>query len=194
MFCVAEPGGVNDKPESKIHIIRSQIRIRGQHLDFLSIKSLISLVMGSWHILIVIPGLSLSTASLVMFMMHTSQTEKLSRSEIQREDLNRFNWMTGGGGTRQGKHVYSGSRVCHSAVLKRIVSSILLNNCGGWQKLSVIFYELIPKSVRTKFMCSLMWLDETWRGDSWVCTLLSGARLLATRLRHKLNFLRRDKH
>ena len=177
MFCVAEPGGVNDKPESKVRITQSQIQVRGQHLAFLSIKSLLDLVivMRSLHIFIVIPGCSVysvSPASLVMFMMHASQTEELSRSEIQREDLNRFNWMTGGGGTRQGKHVYSGSRVCHSAVLKRIVSSILLNNCGGWQKLSVIFYELIPKSVRTKFMCSLMWLDETWRGSSRVCTLL----------------------
>ena len=60
----------------------------------LSVKSLINLVMGSLHILIVILQVcpnSVSTASLVMFMMHASQTEELSRSEVQREDLNRFN-------------------------------------------------------------------------------------------------------
>ena len=94
MFCEAEPGGVNDKPESELPITRRQIQIRGKHLvlDFLSMKSLINLVMGSLHILIIISGFgSVSTASLVMFMMHTSQTEKLSRCEIQREDLNRFN-------------------------------------------------------------------------------------------------------
>ena len=107
-------------------------------------------------------GLPIVTAGLVVFMMHTFQTEKLSRRAWYKEKiLNRFNWKTGGGeeGTRQGKHVYSDSRACHSAVLKRIVSSILLNNCRGW----VLYFTNWSLNLWGQSLC-VPWCDLTRPG------------------------------
>ena len=126
-----------------------------------------------WKCFSLLPIL-LNNGGVIVFMMQTFQTEELSRWERYKEKIwtGLIEWQ-GRRGQDKANMFSKVSDSCHSAVFKRIVSPILPNN---WQRLSVIFYELIPKSVKTKFMCSLMWLGETWRGDAEVQEELEGGR------------------